>query len=451
MNAVEKNQTEHTKILKINILIILIGGIGYSIIYFLGGEAMFGLGIILVTAAMTGLVTLLRIKVSEKTAIYFMTFVQFAVIVLFGLLGGEFAGGFTLITAVVAFNCVYYLKKVVLAQWIITDIVIVASMFFMDVFYGGVDISFLIRSILGLNFCMLFLYILLSWILKFKSASLAKEKTSEELLVQVEDKMKSEKENALKIQNIFSGIKDSSNNLKHTSDQMLGIAQELSANAMNQTDIIQDLTQKSKEMSVEIKSTEQVTLDSSRMVSKNVDVLLQSNDNMMEAVKTINMMEESSRKIIKIIQQIEDIAFQTNILALNAAIEAARAGTAGVGFAVVAEEVQTLAGKSAQAATASNVLVTESIKTVQEGAKFIREAAKNMEEVIEESKLAASKVESINSIIESQVATVDEILDQMNNFMYVITQTSQTAQQSNDMANDIAEQIAHINRVMKKS
>jgi methyl-accepting chemotaxis protein/methyl-accepting chemotaxis protein-1 (serine sensor receptor) len=85
---------------------------------------------------------------------------------------------------------------------------------------------------------------------------------------------------------------------------------------------------------------------------------------MQQSIQAIN---SSTREVSKIIKAVDEIAFQTNILALNAAVEAARAGQAGLGFGVVAEEVRNLAQRCGAAATDTETLIEQSIASAQEG------------------------------------------------------------------------------------
>ena len=111
-----------------------------------------------------------------------------------------------------------------------------------------------------------------------------------------------------------------------------------------------------------------------------------------EATRNIN---QSSAQISTIIKTIEDIAFQTNILALNAAVEAARAGAAGKGFSVVADEVRNLAAKSAGAAKNTNDLISRSIQSAKSGTESTDEAV--------------SAMRVINDCIQSIKSLMDEI------------------------------------------
>lgn len=89
------------------------------------------------------------------------------------------------------------------------------------------------------------------------------------------------------------------------------------------------------------------------------------------AVAAINAIADSSQKIERITDVIDDIAFQTNLLALNAGVEAARAGEAGRGFAVVASEVRALAQRCSDAAREISGLIQKSSAQVERGVKLV--------------------------------------------------------------------------------
>ena len=103
---------------------------------------------------------------------------------------------------------------------------------------------------------------------------------------------------------------------------------------------------------------------------------------MQEMVRAMDEIKESSAGIAKIIKTIDEIAFQTNILALNAAVEAARAGEAGAGFAVVAEEVRSLAQRSATAARETAGRIQEAITKSERGATVSGKVAQGLDEIV---------------------------------------------------------------------
>jgi methyl-accepting chemotaxis protein len=140
-----------------------------------------------------------------------------------------------------------------------------------------------------------------------------------------------------------------------------------------------------------------------------------------DMVASMSSIKTSSEKVAKINKTIDEIAFQTNILALNAAVEAARAGQAGMGFAVVAEEVRNLAQRSASAAKDTATLIEESITNANQGTQRLELVSsairgitdgagkvKNLlDELNEASKQQGQGIQQV-SIAISQVSTVTQ-------------------------------------------
>jgi len=123
-----------------------------------------------------------------------------------------------------------------------------------------------------------------------------------------------------------------------------------------------------------------------------MESIKQASDEMAVAIRDI---KTSSDDVSKIIKTIDEIAFQTNILALNAAIEAARAGEAGAGFAVVAEEVRSLAARSAGAARETAQMIEASVAQSNRGVEVNEKVVSQIGEIVTKSSGIRASLEHI--------------------------------------------------------
>ena len=176
------------------------------------------------------------------------------------------------------------------------------------------------------------------------------------------------------------------------------------------------------------------------------------------------VLAEQADSISQIMGVISDIADQTNLLALNAAIEAARAGEAGRGFAVVADEVRKLAEKTMVSTTdVGNTVtsiqrsVTQSISQVDRAVDLIGEATEQsnesgaaLAEIVSLVEETSDQVRAIATASEEQSATSEEINRSVTQINVISMQTAQTMQEAAQAVSDLASQAQALNALIQE-
>ena len=272
------------------------------------------------------------------------------------------------------------------------------------------------------------------------------------------------------VQQAAGVVARTTNEVEVSSNNLLAASNQQSEEIRNAGFAILDMAQRMSSVSSQAQSSVAVAQQSRtaaetglRAVQNTIGGMNTIRDQIQETSKRIKRLGESSQQIGEITELISDITEQTNVLALNAAIQAASAGEAGRGFSVVAEEVQRLAERSAEATrqiaslvraiqsdTQDAILAMErSTQGVVEGAKLSDNAGSALSEIDQVSRRLAGLIEQISHSTSTEAQSAQAVAQNIQRILAVTERTSAGTQfnaeqvrQLAAMANQLGESVS---------
>ncbi len=276
------------------------------------------------------------------------------------------------------------------------------------------------------------------------------------------------------LEKTLSGIYQQASQLSQTTQSMETVTHDTQQGSLNQQNLadqisnaMNDMKSSTQEMAEIAASTaensqqaQHQSHQSQTIITQSIDSVEQLSTIMQQTSDAVSQLESDSQNIGGVLDVIRGIADQTNLLALNAAIEAARAGEQGRGFAVVADEVRTLASRTQQSTEEINKMIIQ----LQNGAKSAVEAIKEGNISIESSN---NKTNESNNVINEmsrvindiqaqnlQIATAAEqqamVSNEINQNIYTIKNVSSNANESSQQLLTMAEEINNAVNVINK-
>ena len=259
------------------------------------------------------------------------------------------------------------------------------------------------------------------------------------------------------VSNHANELSDSSQKLFLMTDQLSQTSKTQTTSLISTSDMVHEMNRAVQSVAV---NTEQASTYFEDAVETGTDgskVIQDMRASMQNIYEKMHELAKKSGRISEIVEVIDKIADQTNLLALNAAIEAARAGEAGKGFAVVADEVRKLAEDSSKATNEISQLIETilantklAVEAVSIGNEQSVKAIQSFDKISEMIRNASSRIAEIAAACEQQAAQSTEVLNSVEAISNLTTASTSAIEQSTTKTQELAQMAQSLHQIASK-
>lgn len=245
-------------------------------------------------------------------------------------------------------------------------------------------------------------------------------------------------------------IEESSQQVTAGSTNLAETSQSLAEGATEQASVVEELQATITTIADAAEKAAESAEEAYHQSQEYADMADNSSADIREMVEAMARINEASEKIGNIISEIENIAAQTNLLSLNASIEAARAGDAGRGFSVVADQIRQLAEQSSQSAVDTRTLIEGAMQEIENGNKVAERAVASIEVVVDGIRKVASSSKEMSVTSSSQAATMKQAEEGINQISDVIQTNAAVAEESSATSQQLSAQAVMLDELIAK-
>jgi methyl-accepting chemotaxis protein len=228
----------------------------------------------------------------------------------------------------------------------------------------------------------------------------------------------------------ISGLTSGADQISAAAGEVAGAGQQLAEGATEQAAALEETSASMEEIASMTRHSADNAQQANGVMANVNKVANQAAVSMQQLTVAMGEINTASEKTSKIIKTIDEIAFQTNLLALNAAVEAARAGEAGAGFAVVANEVRSLAMRAADAARETANLIEQTVSKVQEGTVLVGKTNEEFNQVSAGTGKVSLLITEISTAAKEQTDGVGQVNTALQEMDKVVQSNAATAEES---------------------